>query len=247
MSEINILHGFASGVSLEALAIQAGCDYVDEIHSILRQEIKELQAKNRMMNDLRPDALEHEIVNLKKIVRKLNADNDVLQKRGDMTVTEMRDGFESVAIESWKKHSVGLEQKIQSLEEERNKMEEIIVKKIECSGESALKDDWMCETGSLVSIRPVGEEYDKKTFLGIFLGEIAQNPMVRHNKDTETIHVGFGYHNPAIFVPELKKTIYGYESWWGKIESEEQLKEITDESIDSVWYVKALKKIAAEG
>ena len=125
-------------------------------------------------------------------------------------------------------------------------MEEITVKEIRSKEGSALQDDWMCKTGELVSIRPVGEEYGKKTFLGIYLGEMAQNASFQYDKENKTITAGFGFYNPAIFVPALKKTIYGYESWWGKIESEEQLHQITDNDINNVWYVKALKEMASE-
>ena len=44
--------------------------------------------------------------------------------------------------------------------------------------------------------------------------------------------------NPAIFVPELGKIIFGMESWWGRIKSEEELKDITDGDIENVWHVK---------
>jgi hypothetical protein len=36
----------------------------------------------------------------------------------------------------------------------------------------------------------------------------------------------------------------GYESWWGQINSPEELKAITDVDIQNVWYVKALKEMA---
>ena len=49
------------------------------------------------------------------------------------------------------------------------------------------------------------------------------------------------HNNPAIFVPELKRIVWGMESWWGAVKSEDELKEITDEDIDNVWYVKLLK------
>ena len=50
-------------------------------------------------------------------------------------------------------------------------------------------------------------------------------------------------HNPAIYVPELGKVIYGMESWWHAIKDEKELKDITDNDIDNVWYVKALKEV----
>ncbi len=49
--------------------------------------------------------------------------------------------------------------------------------------------------------------------------------------------------NPAIFVFDLKKVIYGYESWWGEIKSEEDFRKITDLDINNLWYVKALKEL----
>lgn len=125
-------------------------------------------------------------------------------------------------------------------------MKEITVKEIKIKEGSALQDDWMCKTGELVSIRPVGEEYEKKTFLGIYLGTMAQAVYVKYNNESKAITAEFGWDNPAIFVPALKKTIYGYESWWGKIESEDQLQEITDNDINNVWYVKALKEMASD-
>jgi hypothetical protein len=93
--------------------------------------------------------------------------------------------------------------------------------------------------GTLVSIRPCGEEYKNKTYVGFYLGDIALGSSV--GLSDNKIQLNFANHNPAIFVPELGKIIYGCESWWGEIESIEKLKEITNEDIDNVWYVKLLK------
>ena len=95
----------------------------------------------------------------------------------------------------------------------------------------------------LVSIRPVAEEYGGKTYIGFHLGDMAVSTTVSIQDDA--IQCGFGMRNPAIYVPELKKVIYGYESWWGEIESPEQFREITGEDISNVWYVKMLKDIVA--
>ena len=46
-----------------------------------------------------------------------------------------------------------------------------------------------------------------------------------------------------IFVPELNEVVWGCGSFWQKIRSKEQLKNITDGDINNVWYVKALKQI----
>jgi len=50
--------------------------------------------------------------------------------------------------------------------------------------------------------------------------------------------------NPAIFVFELNKIIYGMESFWAIIETKEDLKDITKDDIDNVWYVKLLKQLS---
>lgn len=68
-----------------------------------------------------------------KKINRLNAENDVLQKRGDMTVTEMRDGFESAAIETWKKDSAALQQENKDLKAER--MERITEVEVQCHAE----------------------------------------------------------------------------------------------------------------
>lgn len=49
--------------------------------------------------------------------------------------------------------------------------------------------------------------------------------------------------NPAIFVPELKKIIYGCESWWKTIRSVDEFSKISNEDIDNTWYVKLLQSL----
>ena len=51
--------------------------------------------------------------------------------------------------------------------------------------------------------------------------------------------------NPAIFVPELKKIIYGCESWWGTINNQDDLSDlnISDDDIQNTWYVKLLHEM----
>lgn len=115
----------------------------------------------------------------------------------------------------------------------------ISVTGIQMPQEKALQDSFMCPTGSLVKIRPCAKEYENKTFLGIYLGDIDIGLHVSHYESGE-LKI-YRHHNPAIFVPALKKVIYGCESWWGKIQSEEELRSITNEDIDNVWYVQMLK------
>lgn len=99
--------------------------------------------------------------------------------------------------------------------------------------------------GGFVAVRPCAEEYGNKTYLGLFLGELPDSTYVTYNTKTEELNVGMSC-NPAMFVFELNKVIYGYESWWSKIEREEDLKQITDADINNVWYVKALKTLSEQ-
>ena len=101
------------------------------------------------------------------------------------------------------------------------------------------------DIGEAVKIRPCGEKYGGKTYFGILIGDVAMN--IGHSIKDGIVTASFGGYNPGIFIPELNKIIYGYESWWGKIESEEELdKLITDEVIESQWYVKLLKSFNKE-
>lgn len=104
--------------------------------------------------------------------------------------------------------------------------------------------EYDCKVGDLVRVRPVGEEYGNKTYLGVYIGDVARSIRAVYNQETKKLEIDFALHNPAMFVPDLNKIIYGYESWWSRIESQDQLKDITDEEISNVWYVKALKQIA---
>lgn len=98
-----------------------------------------------------------------------------------------------------------------------------------------------CKPGDFVAIRPIADEYNKKTFLGMYLCS-APTGMVGNQVGNKIVLKMTDYTNPAIYVPELDKIIWGYGSWWGKIESEEDLKQITDNDIQNIWYVKALKQ-----
>jgi len=96
--------------------------------------------------------------------------------------------------------------------------------------------------GKMVRIRPCAKECEDKTYLGILIGEIASSSKMRI-LDKDTIQVDFCRHNPAIFVPKLGKVIFGYESWWGVIKTEDDLKSITNKNIQDVWYVKMLNEL----
>lgn len=97
------------------------------------------------------------------------------------------------------------------------------------------------EKGCFVAVRPCDEELDNKTYLGIYLGELPLHPMVSLS-DEKILKVS-SMTNPAIFVPELKKIVWGCGSWWKEIESEDDLTDITDLDINNTFYVKMLREM----
>lgn len=113
------------------------------------------------------------------------------------------------------------------------------IKEIKHPEGKAIRED--SRSGSFVSIRPCGKEYKDKTFLGIYIGDAALSSSIAIEEDA--IVCRWSFYNPAILIPEIGKVIYGAESWWGLIESEDDLKKITDLDIENIWYVKALKKL----
>jgi len=101
------------------------------------------------------------------------------------------------------------------------------------------------DIGTCVAVRPVAEEYQDKTYLGIYLGDLlAPMPSYALVNATNELKVIIGRYNPAMFVPDISKVIWGYESWWGPIKNAGHLHKITDEDISNVWYVKALKQLS---
>lgn len=97
-----------------------------------------------------------------------------------------------------------------------------------------------------VKVRPCGDEYENRTYLGIYIGDAALSVSTKHREDDQVLEVGFAHYNPAIFIPEVGKIVFGIESWWGPINSVDDLKDITDEDIDNVWYVQAIKAMLDE-
>lgn len=105
----------------------------------------------------------------------------------------------------------------------------------------------MNRSGVPVRIKPCGKEYGGKTYLGMYLGELPWTSGVSYNEETKMLTVN-PVCNPAIYVFALKKIIFGAESWWSAIENPDDLKDISEEEINSVWYMQMLKgmQMAAE-
>lgn len=109
----------------------------------------------------------------------------------------------------------------------------IEVNNVEYKGSSNRRGE---EIGSWVSIRPCDGD---KTYLGVYLGDLNLSPLMSFHLKTKVMTIS-SHTNPAIYVPDLKRVVWGMESWWGIITKPEQLKVITDADIQNVWYVKAL-------
>lgn len=99
--------------------------------------------------------------------------------------------------------------------------------------------------GSLVAVRPVLKEYENKTYIGFLIGEISTGCSLEIKDDTLTVKVG-GVGNPAIFIPQTGTVVMGFESWWSEIETEAELRQITDADIENTWYVKLWKELHPE-
>jgi len=109
----------------------------------------------------------------------------------------------------------------------------------------AVTSDTKC--GDWVAVRSCDEKHGNKTYLGIFLGDLAISMQAHAIPGGE----GCGdtlemqpHRNPAMYVPDLKEIIWGCGSWWGEIESPEDLKQITNADINNIWYVRALKELS---
>ena len=111
-------------------------------------------------------------------------------------------------------------------------------------GKDYAKDQISELVGKFVSVRPCDPECEKKTYLGLLLGNIALTNCITYNKESRRLKVSRGMFNPAFFVFDLNKVIFGAGCWWGPIKTEEQLRQITDADIQDVWYVKALKQLS---
>lgn len=100
--------------------------------------------------------------------------------------------------------------------------------------------------GDLVAVRPCSENPENKTYLGLYLGEQPWFLTISFHPDDQKLHAGAAC-NPLIYVFETKRLVRGADSWWGRINSPDDLKQISDRDIQSTWYVKLLNDMANTG
>ena len=73
-------------------------------------------------------------------------------------------------------------------------------------------------------------------------GELPIQILSSYNPDTRIL-TNSTMQNPGIFVPELRKIVYGCGSWWREIKSVDELEAITNEDIENTWYVQLLQDV----
>jgi hypothetical protein len=111
-------------------------------------------------------------------------------------------------------------------------------------GKIGAGDPLCAKIGDWVAVRPCAEECEGKTYLGVMIGDLPISPMVRYRPTTGELLFAMR-DNPAIWVPDLNRIVWGMESWWGVIKDPDHLRKITNEDIENVWYVQALKALSA--
>lgn len=95
--------------------------------------------------------------------------------------------------------------------------------------------------GKFVRVRPISDE---KTYFGIYMGDMHREVMIARGSKSKALMLTVRS-NPAIWVPDLEKIVWGDSSWWAEITTAEEAKKlISDEDIQNIWYVQALKRLS---
>lgn len=97
-----------------------------------------------------------------------------------------------------------------------------------------------------VAVRPCGEEFGGKTYLGVMIGDIALSISARYDRESGVMSITPGMLNPAIWIPEKRAVVFGCGSWWRRIKTQEDMKQISDADINNVWYVRAMRDLGGE-
>ena len=88
----------------------------------------------------------------------------------------------------------------------------------------------MAKIGKAVRVR-LADPNDSKTYAGIYLGDLPRNQMIQMDRDG-TLNV-LCTTNPAMWVPDLNRVVWGCESWWGTVEEAgAPNRPITDQTIE---------------
>ena len=79
----------------------------------------------------------------------------------------------------------------------------------------------------------------------MYLGNQPWANSVSYNDENKVLTVKAAT-NPAIYVFALHKIIFGAESLWCPIKDPEEIKDITDDDINSTWYMQLLNAVSNE-
>lgn len=109
----------------------------------------------------------------------------------------------------------------------------IIVSQIAVAGECRVEDRHGY-AGKLVRVRPIIDNPEKKTYVGIYLGELIDSPKVFYYSDENKLRVASSY-TPAIFVPALNRIVWESHAFWDRPTNTEDLfLAITESEIDGI-------------
>lgn len=130
-------------------------------------------------------------------------------------------------------------------DERRPAVEPILVQAMTSSGDVVRypHPQARVQAGSWVACRPCDDACKGKTFLGVYLGDIALSMGTSFHRASGVLAISRCMYNPAIWVPDLKRIVFGAESWWVAIKGPDDLRKISDADINNVWYVKAMKDL----
>ncbi len=92
-------------------------------------------------------------------------------------------------------------------------------------------------------LAPDGKPIDGCTFLGVYIGDVALGSRASFHPQEGILAPGPAHNNPAMWVPDLKRVIFGCGSWWRLLAKPEDLAAIKDVDIENVWYVRALRDL----
>lgn len=84
------------------------------------------------------------------------------------------------------------------------------------------------------------ESHINDTYIGIYIGDLPLMITSSFDQKSGTL-TNTAIPNAAFFVPELKRIVYGSESFHRKLDNIDNLKGISNEDIDNIWYVKLLR------
>ncbi|MCA9627649.1 MAG: hypothetical protein KC766_08290 [Myxococcales bacterium] len=100
------------------------------------------------------------------------------------------------------------------------------------------------DTGRLVKVRPCSGE---QTYIGVMIGDVSLGSSFGFNRQTQVATIRPSYGNPVMWVPALGRFVLGVESWWGTVEAEDDMHDITDEDIANSPGLALLRRLTGDG